>query len=513
MEVELKFRASPRDLPALERAVSHLGTVIHRPWTKHLVTRYFDSCDLALVKRGVALRLRRDGKRYIQGIKARRDAGDGQRSTISAAREEWEWPVKTADIDFRPLNAPPVADLMPPHAAASLQPVFETDIHRSELELRPGETTRVKVAFDRGKIIAGSRTAPVSEIELELANKDKKEGRASALYCLGLALQRTAPIAIETVSKGDRGYQLLGKKKIEPAKPPPVTLEKGRAVAEGFRLILGNSMSHLLANQAAALAEAEIDGVHQMRVAARRLRSALRLFHRVAISPEIRWLDSEIKWLGQELGHARDWDVFAINTLNLAKTTEAASHAVAAIAKPAAHSRQAAHAAVRHVIESPRYTTLVLTLGVCIDEDCWRDNRDPDIRQLLEQPLSEVAPDWLTRLAHKAQKAGRHIGNANPKERHKLRKSLKRLRYASHFLSSLYPHKRVERYLDRLSELQDILGLLNDLATAQKFLIEVSRGGHRSEASLVRTQLRDRERKALENLATAWRHFHKLKPY
>lgn len=97
--------------------------------------------------------------------------------------------------------------------------------------------------------------------------------------------------------------------------------------------------------------------------------------------------------------------------------------------------------------------------------------------------------------------------------RHKLRKALKRLRYGSHFLCSLYPQKRVDHYLDQLSTLQDALGLLNDLATAQHSLDELAQSGFRHEADLVAAARRDREKKALRHLVPAWRELRRLEPY
>jgi inorganic triphosphatase YgiF len=507
-EIELKLRVDERDMPALETAACRLGTVVHEPQLAHLTTKYFDSRDRALAARGVALRLRRNGKDYVQGVKAHHGPDGGEASGVGMARGEWEWPVQAADIDFRPLNASPVIDLIPAHAMASLRPVFKTDIHRSELEIRPDAATRVKIAFDRGAIIAGKRTSNIAEIELELANEDA-EGREGALFRLALELQRAAPLAIETVSKGARGYHLLDDRKFEAAKAAPLVLQHDQTVADGFRSILRNSLSHLLANQAAALA-ANIDGIHQMRVAARRLRSAIRLFHDVAVSDEIGWLDGEVKWLGQELGHARDWDVFATHTLECLQTNDATRRAAAALAGPAARSREAAHASIQQTLQSPRYTTLILTLGACIEAECWSETRDPAMRRLVTQPLVEVVPDWLERLAHKARKAGRHIAKADAKNRHKLRKALKRLRYASHFLCGLYRQKQVDRYLTQLSKLQDILGGLNDLATAEDFL---TRSGDGAAASPLQAQLRKREQKALGELGPAWRRLRAETPF
>ncbi len=67
---------------------------------------------------------------------------------------------------------------------------------------------------------------------------------------------------------------------------------------------------HLRANEACVLARAHDEGIHQMRVAARRLRSALTLYRAFIPDEQYRYLNGELKWLIRELGGARDWDVF-----------------------------------------------------------------------------------------------------------------------------------------------------------------------------------------------------------
>jgi triphosphatase len=196
--------------------------------------------------------------------------------------------------------------------------------------------------------------------------------------------------------------------------------------------------------------------------------------------------------------------------LECLQTNDATRRAAAALAGPAARSREAAHASIQQTLQSPRYTTLILTLGACIEAECWSKTRDPAVRRLVTQPLVEVVPDWLERLAHKARKTGRHIAKADAKNRHKLRKALKRLRYASHFLCGLYRQKQVDRYLTQLSKLQDILGGLNDLATAEDFL---TRSGDGAAASPLQAQLRKREQKALGELGPAWRRLRAETPF
>ena len=76
-----------------------------------------------------------------------------------------------------------------------------------------------------------------------------------------------------------------------------------------------NCLSHTVLNEAAALKGEDPEGIHQMRVALRRLRSALGLFRDLMPADQYEFLASEVKWLAGELGNARNWDVFLADLL------------------------------------------------------------------------------------------------------------------------------------------------------------------------------------------------------
>ena len=112
---------------------------------------------------------------------------------------------------------------------------------------------------------------PLSEIELEL-----KSGEPAAIYDVALRLLDVAPLRLETRSKAERGYALVTP---DGGRPPtvhvkPVILDAVMTV-EGMLQSIGRScLAHLLRNEPAALAD-QPEGIHQMRVAVRRLRSVL----------------------------------------------------------------------------------------------------------------------------------------------------------------------------------------------------------------------------------------------
>lgn len=510
-ETELKLYAAPGDLAKLQAAVPLLAAVVGEPRTQRVVTDYYETPDLALAKSGVALRVRQAGGHHTQGVKSRRSSGNG---VVAASRGEWEWPIEGSALDLRRLNQDSFAGLVPVHALASLEPLFRTEIRRTTVEIKPDDTTDIEISFDRGRIVAAGRSVPICEVELELRSPDEPQ-RIAALYRMALELQRVAPITLGTESKAGRGYRLVTRKTPAAVKGASPPLAAAASVRYGLRTILRGCIAHIAANQAAAVVGTKTGGVHQMRVAVRRLRSAMRLFERFIASSENSWIEGELKWLAGELGQARDWDVFTTHTLDLAGKTAASRAAVDAIAKAADKRRRAAHAAVERAVASPRYTALMLTLGGWLEEDRWCERLDPAGSSSLDAPLAECGRHLLARLDRKVWKAGRGIADASPKERHKLRKAAKKLHYGARFLAGLYPRKRVKRYTRRLADLQDVLGALNDFAAAETLVKDLAarRSGLRSAANRLRRSLAALAGKQVRDLEGDWRRYRKLDPF
>ena len=75
-----------------------------------------------------------------------------------------------------------------------------------------------------------------------------------------------------------------------------------------------------------------------------------------------------------------------------------------------------------------------------------------------------------------------------------MRIALKKLRYAAEFFRSLYGDKDVTRYLKRLSALQDDLGHLNDVATAETLMDKLAIDA--TEPGTLADWRRDRDRLA-----------------
>ena len=246
-------------------------------------------------RNGVAFRLRREGKRWVQTIK-----GGGSATAGLHQREEWEAPVLKAQPDFTKISDPLLIKLF---SVASLReqlrPLFTTEFNRSTRMLRLPDGSEAEFCLDRGKIIAGNVSVPLCEIELEL-----KSGSPAALFHFALDLLRIVPFRLENVSKAERGYALASGCMSPPFKAQPVQLVAEMSVGEAFRTIIWNCLSHLHRNEAGMLEGGDIEYLHQMRVALRRQRSALSIFSKAFYKAAFTPMAQELKWLAGQFGPA-----------------------------------------------------------------------------------------------------------------------------------------------------------------------------------------------------------------
>ncbi len=156
----------------------------------------------------------------------------------------------------------------------------------------------------------------------------------------------------------------------------------GEAVLQG----VGHAcVSQLLGSEAAALA-GDPEGIHQMRVALRRLRAILSAFGMLIPKPRRAALDAELRWLTKALGDARNLDVFAEDLIGPARKAKLDGAALDRLGKAAERQRRAAYATARRAIRSPRYTALLLRLMRWFDGSQWRGERPGEVARRAADP-------------------------------------------------------------------------------------------------------------------------------
>ncbi len=508
LEIELKLSGPPDLLAgAWDRHVGNRGRISE----KHLVSTYFDTPDLRLKRRGFTLRIRRNGRGLVQTLKA-----DGGAEAGLMARGEWSTPVRSMTPDLSKVDDQDVLDRIGLILPSELAPVFTTDITRRAKKVtttgRGKPRGVIEVALDRGEIQADGRRQPISEIEFELL-----EGSPQALYTFAAGIHAQSPLTIETVSKAGRGYRLAS------AEPHPGLRASGFDLAPDVTLdaamgrVFRACGQHWLANHAAVLDGVDPEGVHQMRVALRRLRSALSLFKGVLSPDDAAWLQTEAKALIGDLGAARDWDVFSTELLQPVIDARPADADLQALKVAVTDEQRSGYERARAALRSPRYTAFVLEFGAWLESGGWRNHQ---AAAQLDRPLLQLADRLLEKRHKKAMKQGRGFRRLSDEALHELRITLKKLRYATEFFAALYDKGRTKPYIRALRRLQDDLGHLNDVAVAEVRLRGLTETGSSNSigtlatgAGLVLGWYAQALATVRPRIAGDWRHFAASKPF
>ena len=134
--------------------------------------------------------------------------------------------------------------------------------------------------------------------------------------------------------------------------------------------------------------------------------------------------------------------------------------------------RQNHQRALREALHDPRYSSLIREFTAWLEQRAWRLVVNDEQRKRLGQPTLDFATPLLERDHRRVIKQGDAFAELSAEERHALRIRIKELRYALDFFASLYSAPVVKTYLSALARLQDGLGIMNDIAVAQRLLDE-----------------------------------------
>ena len=487
-EIELKLSLDPAVMPRLLRHAALMPLKRGRARSADVTTIYFDTPGFRLQKDGVALRVRRIGKRWVQTLKGPSEPGAGLH-----ARAEHEWTLASGAPDLALVATTPWKKLVTKVPQdGGLVPICTTEFRRQTVELEFPDTTRAQLCIDRGEVRAHetgrSRRAPIAEIEIEL-----QDGDPANLFRLGLALAADLPVSVMHQSKAERGYALhQGRSTVAPSpvRAAEVALDADVATADALSSIARECLHQVAANADGLLSDDDTEWVHQMRVGTRRLRSCLSLLQPFSSDAALETLTAEVRWLAALLGEARDWDVFVTETLPPLATWFArdasAAPGIKRLRDGAARRRRDARKAAREAVGSPRFQRLLLAAGLVSApprtdrpgnrsddrSDDGSNDRGPtaDVGAAASGESATKASVYATKLIARRHRKFADLAATLPHapndERHAARIAAKRLRYVAEFFSSLFPGKRTRTYLETLAATQDALGQFNDAVTA-----------------------------------------------
>lgn len=502
-EVEVKLRLSARARAVLAAHPALQPPRAGPPETRAETSTYFDTESGRLAEAGASLRVRRAGNGALTQTLKLRPVVDG----AAERRDEWEWPVATETPDLGLLaGIEGIAALLA--SGEPVLPLCTTEIERTAWNIEANGETVVEAVIDRGRIRSGEHSVAVNELELEL-----KSGSAGALYRLAVELAEAAPLMFEPAGKVERGARLAGRKGREPVRHGAVALDRSMTGAQAFRCIVSGAVGHLRRNLEPA-ARGHPEGVHQLRVAVRRLRAALALF-KPMLGPAAERYDAALRRAGRVFGEARDWDVFVTETFPRAAGDGLALDRLRLLADAVAPLRVSAHTGVARAMAAPRFTRLLLEMSAWAEEGAASPETlgaKPD----WGQPMIACAPELLGRLMRRAAKRARGIEQADSAALHRLRKAMKTLRYGIEFTEVLYRPKLVKAVLKPAKRLQELLGEVNDAAATLSLagrLADDETAGSAPALVDLSAWAAHRGAAAQPDVAAAWRTLRKAKPF
>lgn len=456
-EIELKFLCEPADLDAVLAAAPEGETV-----RKDLVSTYFDTPQADLKAKRISLRIREGGGKRIQTLKR----GDG------FAREEHEQAVENGSLD---LSMGALKEALPAGKRKALRPAFTVRVQRQQRTFDYGGAT-IEMAVDQGEVQAGGRTRAISEVELEL-----KSGDCGPMFDLARQLSKTAPLYLSFDGKAAQGQALSLGAELEPRHHDRTPLAGGLDTAAAFQTIARNALNQIAAN-GVVLREADTpEAVHQLRVAVRRLRSALSTFKKVVADDRVDHIKTELKWLARALDEARDLDVFAQDNAAMAQD----GPDLRELAPLVEEARRKGHAKAAAAVASGRFRDLVLDATAWVEAGPWLA-ADGKAGKRRGRPAEDFAVAALDHRCKGLFKRARDLKGEDDEARHEARIAAKKLRYTAEAFAPLFDAGEAKGFIKALKRLQDELGALNDAAVAAELV--------------ARLELKGRARKAAEGL-------------
>jgi len=455
-QITLKLAVAEDRHPALQRHPLLAGATLREQ--QNLVSLYYDTGRLALRRAGILLRLRRNGASWVQTVK-RQDDSDGGLTV----RPEWQAPY-LSHFDFSHVDEAELRDWLQQEKISSrIASIFETSFRRRSWLIEPALGIRILAKLDRGWIAADGRREVISELELQLLS-----GSVEDIYAAAQELARSQSLPPLLLSKAERGYRLFRNSAPRPARAREIDLADLDTPLAAFRRIALDCLTHLQANHPGAIASDDPEYVHQMRVATRRLRAALRLF-RPALPADLEGMLVEpLRGLMSSLGQARDLDVLVAEIVAPVSRAIPDDPRLANLAGAITNRQYAARSAIRQLLRQPAYGKLLLTAGQLLHRAPFIDVPQPKSDA---DTLIPFADRRLRRLLRRIQELAATARVDHPPTLHELRIAIKRLRYAIEFFGAIVPGKSGVAVVKRLAGLQEELGQLNDLASAGNLLM------------------------------------------
>jgi CHAD domain-containing protein len=476
-EVKLGAALSFR-MPVLENVAD--GVVADEKPALRVSATYLDTDDLRLTGWGVSLRHRTSDGWTVKLPQARVGS--------VLIREELVFP---GDVRRPPAEA---VDLVRAFArTAPLRPQVRLKTVRRQTELSDEEGRRLADVVDDDVSVLDGRTIAARFRELEVEAGD--ETRDDLIEALVAHLRESGAGPPDPTPKVVRA---LGPRAAHPRELSVPELGADATVADVVGNAIATSVERLIRHDPIVRLDTDVEGVHQARVATRRLRSDLRTF-RSLLDPEwAKALRDELGWLAESLGAVRDCDVLLGRIRKRAATLPSEDGKGAARVLAALEADRAeAYETLLQTIRSERYVALLDRLIEAANAPAFQSEPDLDAKAAL-QPLVGRPLQTLAKQVSSLDK------EPDDEALHAVRIRTKRARYASEAVAPVLG-KRARAVAAAAADLQDVLGEHHDAVVAERWLREWTRGSRSVPGAFAAGELAGLERAAAARARGRWR--------
>lgn len=461
LEVEWQYAAlDTRPVLRWLQSGQVLGFSVVPAGVKELDDTYFDTADWRVHKAGYTCRVRHKGADAELTLKAMADASGGMRSRRELTEE-------LASPSEAPARAPGPcgAALRAIAGRAALAPLFRLQTRRQVFMLSDDQGPLGEIALDDTSIPVGEDT-PVRlarvEVEVDQAAVERARPFVAALVSgNGLTEALTSKFESALIATGLRvpGAPDLG----------PTAVNAEMTAAQVAYAVLRKQFSAFLANESGTRLGEDIEALHDMRVATRRMRAAMAAV-RPFLTPRMLAFRDEFGWVAAALGEVRDLDVQLERMAEWrANFSPERAHALDSVEDLLRARRAASRRRMLLALDSRRYERLVVRFAAALRFGPPRSFAPG------RPPVLSVAPDLVEKRYKTVRKAGDKIAKSSPPELyHALRIDAKKLRYALEFVGTGIYGKSAVDFSTRVTALQDVLGLHQDAYVAIDMLQEIA---------------------------------------
>ena len=467
LERELKLHVPAKARTAIEKA---LRAAKARRIALH--AQYYDTATRELAQANVALRLRKEGRRWVQTVKAP--------GADALSRLEINHPRPGPALDVQLYGGTPFQQVLS-RLKNPLALRYETQVTRLALKLELPSAV-VEIAYDQGAIIAGELELPISEIEFELLS-----GNVEALFEIGEQWLQQYGLILDVRSKAERGDALAGINDQTPGsgvrkpladqlcsarKARHIALDSKAGVEQAYQVCANECLAQIIQNTAYAAGvdtetaskHAHVEYVHQLRVGMRRLRSCWKLFHQWVPGPHSPSRAELRKSFGL-FGGSRDHDVIKLEIEPRLKQA-----GMPDFKRPRAHAQPHVPASAA-ASDAAFQSALLKLLGglVRLNEAAAPHPASAATAAsgALQPALTKRLNGWLKKIV----KGSTHFESLPVETQHDLRKQVKNLRYCLDFSERLLPRAELESLRGTLTHIQKLLGDLNDYYVAEQYYL------------------------------------------